>query len=144
MKYVPSSIEGSLLVFAISQSHCASKYDHTAKGGSNIEIFVTIYLAACWIASTAPTRLTVRYLTSLLCYLACTTTSSITTTLSSSSSSITTINMSVFLFFLTRHPDEQFDANCDDASDTVTCRHQITVEVIVVVVAVSGTSTSSD
>ena len=71
MKYVPSSIEGSSLVFAISQSHCASKYDHAAKGGSNIKIFVTIYLAVtCWIASTAPTRLTVRYLISLLCYLA--------------------------------------------------------------------------
>ncbi len=71
MKYVPSLIEGSSLVFAISQSHYASKYDHTAKDGSNIEIFVTIYLAVtCWIASTALTRLTVRYLTSLLCYLA--------------------------------------------------------------------------
>jgi hypothetical protein len=45
MKYVPSSIEGSSLVFAISQSHCVSKYDHTAKDGSNIYIFVTIYLA---------------------------------------------------------------------------------------------------
>jgi len=36
MKYVPSSIEGSSLVFAISQSHYASKYDHAAKDGSNI------------------------------------------------------------------------------------------------------------
>ncbi len=36
MKYVLSSIKGSSLVFAISQSHCVSKYDHTVKGGSNI------------------------------------------------------------------------------------------------------------
>jgi hypothetical protein len=36
MKYVPSSIDGSSLVFAISQSHRASKFDHTAKGRSNI------------------------------------------------------------------------------------------------------------
>jgi len=36
MKYVPSFIIDSSLVFAIYQSHCASKYDHTAKGGSNI------------------------------------------------------------------------------------------------------------
>ena len=128
MKYVPSSIEGSSLLFAISQSHCASKYDHAAKGGSNIEIFVIIYLAVtCWTASIAPTRLTVRYLTSLLCYLTWTT------------SSITTINMSVFFFFLMWHPDKQFDTNCDDTSDTVNSCHQITASVVVVV---SGTSTS--
>ncbi len=66
MEYIPSLIEGSLLVFAISQSHCASKYDHAAKDGSNIEIFIIIYLAVTWwTAATAPTRLTVRYLTSL-------------------------------------------------------------------------------
>ena len=49
MKYVPSSIEGSSLVFMISQSHCASKYDHVAKGGSNFEIFVqsSNHLASC-------------------------------------------------------------------------------------------------
>ena len=49
MKYVPSSIEGSSLVFAITQSHCASKYDHVAKGGSNFEIFVqsSNHLASC-------------------------------------------------------------------------------------------------
>ena len=45
MKYVPSLIEGSSLLLVISQSHCASKYDHAAKGGSNIEMFFTIYLA---------------------------------------------------------------------------------------------------
>ena len=31
-------------MFVISQSHCASKYDHASKGGSNIDIFVTMYL----------------------------------------------------------------------------------------------------
>ena len=47
MKYVPSSIEGSSMVFAISQLHCTSKYDHTAKGGSNIEIFIRNHLSSC-------------------------------------------------------------------------------------------------
>jgi hypothetical protein len=34
--------------------------------------------------------------------------------------------MNVF-FFLTLHPDEHFDTNCDDVSDTVSSRHQITI-----------------
>ena len=49
----------------------------------------------------------------------------------------------LLLLLLKVNHDDQFDANCDDVSDTVSSRHQITV-VVVVVVVVSGTSISSN